>query len=613
MIIYLSDIGYKKIAIMNEPEQYNHMFGDTPSIQDGVYKNFTTINELNASKVGTTVTIRARIHNSRQKGNICFLVLRDAGFTCQAIIIKSNTIPKCFVTFAAKIPKESIIDIEAEVIKPEIGTITGTTQSDIELIPKTLFVISRATQTPVLLADLETSQSLLDEQESAITLVEQEMAPLLLEQKAIQDKHLQGLERVNTSVKVLNTRKAELAAKKTLIEKLETELQREKDNITNLERVIETDLEYVKTMKTLPYKQSVQDKQRLKQLQILLKPLQKKKEDIQSVRTVGLNLRLDNRVIDLRTRANQAIFRIQSGVSMLFREILLEKGFTEIHSPKLIRTASEGGAGVFKVDYFNTHAYLAQSPQLYKQMAVMADFPRVFEIGPVFRAENSNTHRHLTEFTGLDLEMRFQQHYHEVLDVLGDVYLYIFEGLNNRFRAEIEAVRDQFPFEDIKYTRPVKRFTWPEIITLLREYGENIGDFEDISTVQEKLLGTIIKNKYDTDFYLVDKFPLSIRPFYTMMDSENPQYSNSYDFFLRGEEICSGAQRIHDPVLLVDRATHHKVDLEKIQPYIDSFKYGAYPHAGAGAGLERIVMLFLGLGNIRRCSLFPRDPSRLAP
>merc|ERR1740138_2022905 len=154
---------------------------------------------------------------------------------------------------------------------------------------------------------------------------------------------------------------------------------------------------------------------------------------------VGQDTRLDNRVIDVRTVANQAIFRIQSAVCTLFREYLLGEGFQEIHTPKLIGGASEGGADVFRVDYFETNAFLAQSPQLYKQMALMTDLPRVFEVGPIFRSEKSFTHRHMTEFTGLDMEMTFNDHYHEVLSTIEDLFLSIFEGLNERCKPELEA------------------------------------------------------------------------------------------------------------------------------------------------------------------------------
>uniref|UniRef100_A0A8B9GTU4 Aspartate--tRNA ligase, cytoplasmic n=1 Tax=Astyanax mexicanus TaxID=7994 RepID=A0A8B9GTU4_ASTMX len=207
----------------------------------------------------------------------------------------------------------------------------------------------------------------------------------------------------------------------------------------------------------------------------------------------------------LQTTTSQAIFRLQSGVCQLFRDTLINKGFVEIQTPKIISAASEGGANVFTVSYFKTSAYLAQSPQLYKQMCICADFDKVFCVGPVFRAEDSNTHRHLTEFVGLDIEMAFNYHYHEVIDSITDT----------------------------------------------------------MSVVQ-----------FDTFSF----FPLF---FYQ-------KYSNSYDMFMRGEEILSGAQRVHDAQLLTERATHHGIDLEKIKAYIDSFRYGAPPHAGGGIGNTHI-------------------------
>jgi aspartyl-tRNA synthetase len=164
-------------------------------------------------------------------------------------------------------------------------------------------------------------------------------------------------------------------------------------------------------------------------------------EGSKKVVRVGMSTRLNNRVIDLRTITSQAIFRIQSGACALFREFLLDKGFIEIHTPKLLGAASEGGANVFEVKYFQRSAYLAQSPQLYKQMLVTSDFERVFEIAPVFRAENSFTHRHLTEFVGLDLEMAFEEHYHEVLELIEELFLYIFKGFRERYSKEIETVR----------------------------------------------------------------------------------------------------------------------------------------------------------------------------
>ncbi|XP_055538254.1 aspartate--tRNA ligase, cytoplasmic [Wyeomyia smithii] len=339
-----------------------------------------------------------------------------------------------------------------------------------------------------------------------------------------------------------------------------------------------------------------------------------KSEDPEALKIrVNQDTRLDNRVLDLRTPANQAIFRLEAGVCKLFRDILAEQGFTEIHTPKIISAASEGGANVFTVSYFKDSAYLAQSPQLYKQMAIAADFDKVFTVGAVFRAEDSNTHRHLTEFVGLDLEMAFKYHYHEVLDTIGNTFTAMFKGLRDNYAREINAVGQQFNVEPFKFLEPPLRLEFAQAVKMLREAGVTMDDEEDLSTPSEKLLGRLVKAKYDTDFYILDKFPLAVRPFYTMPDPNNSKYSNSYDMFMRGEEILSGAQRIHDPDYLVERAKLHAIDISKIAAYIEAFRFGCPPHAGGGIGLERVVMLYLGLDNIRKTSMFPRDPKRLTP
>ncbi|KIJ21698.1 hypothetical protein PAXINDRAFT_5844 [Paxillus involutus ATCC 200175] len=331
---------------------------------------------------------------------------------------------------------------------------------------------------------------------------------------------------------------------------------------------------------------------------------------------VLLDTRLNNRVFDLRTVTNQAIFKLQHAIGDLFRSYLDGSGFIEIHSPKLQGAATESGASVFKVDYFKGNAYLAQSPQLAKQMAIAADFERVYEIGPVFRAEDSNTHRHLTEFVGLDLEMVIEEHYHEVRDLLDGMFKAIFRGLKEQYAKEIAVVGRQFEAEEFKWREGPEGtlvFTFKEAVDLLVEDGVNREVLDDINTENERRLGRIVKAKYDTDYFIIDKFPLALRPFYTMPDPEDPTLSNSYDFFMRGEEILSGAQRIHDPEFLSQQMRTKGVDPESMKGYLDGFRMGCPPHGGGGIGLERVLMLFLKLNNIRRASLFPRDPKRLEP
>ncbi|MEW5296938.1 MAG: hypothetical protein WDW36_000183 [Sanguina aurantia] len=328
--------------------------------------------------------------------------------------------------------------------------------------------------------------------------------------------------------------------------------------------------------------------------------------------SVSQDVRLDNRVVDLRTPANQAIFKIQSATCQLFREVLLSEGFQEIHTPKLLAGASEGGAAVFHVDYMGTPACLAQSPQFYKQMAICADMDRVFEIAPVFRAEMSLTYRHLCEFMGLDFEMTIHDHYFEVLDVIEKVFQFIFEGLASTCAGDLKVIAQQYPFEPAVF-KPL-RLTFPEGIKLLHDNGfPDVDPLGDLSTEVERALGKIVKAQYGTDFFILHRYPLAVRPFYTMPCPDDPLYSNSYDVFIRGNEIISGAQRVHDPELLVERAGACGVLVETVQTYIDAFKYGAPPHGGAGVGLERVVMLYCGLNNIRKTSMFPRDPKRLTP
>ncbi|KAF9112104.1 aspartate--tRNA ligase dps1 [Mortierella sp. AM989] len=461
---------------------------------------YERVADINASRAGEKVWIRARVQTSRPTGNkMCFFQLRQNSSTIQGLVIfNDSTISKQMVKFSQNIASESIVLIEGIISTPE-EPVKSCTVQDVEIKINQVFVTSEA----------------------------QGRLPFNLEDAS----------------------------------RPETDFERE-------------DTQFSK---------------------------------------VTLNTRLENRVFDLRTITNQAIFRVQAGVCKLFREFLESKGFLEIHTPKILSAATEGGANVFKVKYFNTDAYLAQSPQFYKQMVVCGDFERVFEIGSVFRAENSFTHRHMTEFIGLDMEMAFEEHYHEILDVFDELFVYIFSGLETQYASELEIVHRQYPFEKFQFLPKTLRLEYKDAVALLRENGVEMGDYDDLSTEIERKLGQLVKEKYHTDFFMLDKFPLDVRPFYTMPDPKNPKYSNSYDFFMRGEEILSGAQRIHDPDYLIERAKAHDVDPESIKSYVDAFRLGAPPHGGGGIGLERVIFFYLNLGNIRRVSLFPRDPKRLSP
>jgi nondiscriminating aspartyl-tRNA synthetase len=362
--------------------------------------------------------------------------------------------------------------------------------------------------------------------------------------------------------------------------------------------------------------------------------------------TVGIDTRLNCRWMDMRTRASNALFRLESRVGQYFRQFLIDLDFTEIHTPKLIGAASEGGANVFKLQYFGKEACLAQSPQLYKQMVLQGDLERVFEVAPVFRAEKSFTPRHMTEFISLDVEMRINEHYYEVLDVAEELFRYMFDHMAAN-KDLLAAIAEQHPFEPIEYVVPASKIAElgvgviDEGIETTDPYGARIRNRqlsvlripfpggialhntapgvtpapldEDISTDAEKLLGKLVKERYGVDYYIMDRYPAAARPFYTMPDPKDSKFSNSYDMFVRGQEIVSGAQRIHEPEMLERRARECGVDPATIKDYIDSFRLGAWPHGGFAIGLERIVFLYLGLTNVRYASIFPRDPQRCTP
>ncbi|ODQ51305.1 aspartyl-tRNA synthetase [Saitoella complicata NRRL Y-17804] len=332
---------------------------------------------------------------------------------------------------------------------------------------------------------------------------------------------------------------------------------------------------------------------------------------------VPLRTRMANRVLDLRTPSSLAIFRIQSGICNLFRTHLTSLSFTEIHTPKLQHSATESGASVFSVPYFGRRAFLAQSPQLAKQMSISAGMGRVFEVGPVFRAEESNTRRHLTEYVGLDLEMEVRGGYEEMLGVVDGVFKKVFAGVYEKFAREVEVVREVFGGERLVWAEETVVLPFREGVRMLNESGwrdesgKELSDKEDLGTRDEIRLGALVKERYGTDYFVLDKFPKAVRPFYTMPDPENGEYTNSFDIFLRGQEILTGGQRIHDPDMLEEAMRANRIRPDSMREYLDAFRWGVAPHAGAGIGLERLVMLFLGLGNIRYASLFPRDPKSL--
>lgn len=325
---------------------------------------------------------------------------------------------------------------------------------------------------------------------------------------------------------------------------------------------------------------------------------------------VLIKTRLDNRSLDLRSKPSHSIIRMIDEVIHSFRTFLREKDFIEMKTPKLLESGSEGGANLFEVKYFKKKAYLAQSPQLYKQMMILGGFKRVFEIGHVYRQEESNINRYLSEFIGLDLEMECLD-YNEMIQFIYKLFIFIFDRIKAK-TVEYNNLKEYFNFTELKYTSSPIILTHRECIDLLKEKGEKIDYEEDFSRSYEKILGNIVQEKYETDFFIIKNYPKKVRAFYTQ-PIKNSIYSESYDGILRGEEIFSGAMRITDPELLENSARESNINPETLHNYINSFKYGAPSHAGCGIGLERFMKSYFDGKDIRLFHSFPRDPNRLSP
>lgn len=326
---------------------------------------------------------------------------------------------------------------------------------------------------------------------------------------------------------------------------------------------------------------------------------------------VGYNVRLDNRFLDLRMPQTQSIVRIMDGVMFFFRTILRKKGFVEIKTPKIIQSGSEGGANLFSINYFDKKAFLAQSPQLYKQMAVIGGLKRVFEIGHVYRAEQSNINRYLSEFVGLDIEMELDGTYIDVIKFIYSVLTSIFDLLKDEYPRELEIIRKYRAFDDIKYGKDPVIITHREGIDILKSRGIQITYDDDFSREHERILGEAVKSMHGVDIFVIRDYPASQRAFYTYTDADGN--TRSYDFILRGEEILSGAQRMTDYEKLEEAISARGISVVSLSNYLEPFKFGVPPHAGCGIGFERLLKSYLGFDDIRYFSLFPRDPERLCP
>ena len=322
----------------------------------------------------------------------------------------------------------------------------------------------------------------------------------------------------------------------------------------------------------------------------------------------SLEAKLDRRSLSLRNIRERARFRIQEGIVRGFRDFLYEQGFTEIHTPKIGAKSAEGGANMFRLSYFHRPAVLQQSPQLYKQMMVGV-FDRVFETGPVFRAEKHNTRRHLNEYTSLDFEMGYIHSFLDICAMETGFLQYTMNLLEKEYSKELKLLNITLPdVEKIPYVR------FDEAKRLVSEkYNRKIRNPFDLEPEEEELIGKYFKEEYNADFVFVTHYPSKKRPFYAMDDPEDTRYTLSFDLLYHGLEITTGGQRIHDLSMLEEKIEAKGMTEEGLEQYLDAFRFGMPPHGGLGIGLERLTMQLLGEDNVREACLFPRDMSRLEP
>lgn len=325
-----------------------------------------------------------------------------------------------------------------------------------------------------------------------------------------------------------------------------------------------------------------------------------------------LNIALENEIeirpVTLRNEQRRSVFKLQEGIVRGFRRYLEDNGFTEIFSPKIIAAGAEGGANIFKLDYFGKKAYLAQSPQTYKQTLIPV-YERVFEIAPVFRAEKHDTARHLNEYVSVDFEMGYINSFYDVINMETGMLKYCFNYLEENYALVLKKLGCELPkFDSI----PCVKFRDAKEM-VAKKYGRKIKDPYDLEPEEERLIGELFKEDYGSDFVFVTHYPVKKRPFYAMDDPEDPKYTLSFDLLFRGMEITTGGQRIHDYDEQVKKMIFKGLYPEDFESYLMLHKYGVPPHGGLGMGLERLVMKLLDEKNIRATSMFPRDTTRLNP
>lgn len=322
----------------------------------------------------------------------------------------------------------------------------------------------------------------------------------------------------------------------------------------------------------------------------------------------SLETKLSLRPLALRNVRERAKFKLQEGIVRAFRDFLYGEGFTEIHTPKLGARGAEGGSNLFRLDYFGKKAVLAQSPQFYKQMMVGV-FDRVFETGPVFRAEKHSTKRHLNEYTSLDFEMSYINGFEDIMAMEQGFLKYAMELLQKEYAKELAILGVELP----EVTQiPAVRFE--EAKRLVSEkYGRPIRNPYDLEPEEEQLIGRYFKEEQDADFVFVTHYPSKKRPFYAMDDPADEKLTLSFDLLFKGMEVTTGGQRIHDYAMLKEKMDKRGMTGEGMEAYLMAFKCGMPPHGGLGLGLERLTMMLLGEDNVREATMFPRDLSRLEP
>jgi nondiscriminating aspartyl-tRNA synthetase len=325
----------------------------------------------------------------------------------------------------------------------------------------------------------------------------------------------------------------------------------------------------------------------------------------------ALDKRIDWRYLDLRRPDRRLIFEVQTTIEHAMREFWRKEGFIELHSPKFMGSASESGAELFKVEYFDRVAYLAQSPQFYKQMAMAAGFGKVFEVGPVFRANPSFTSRHDTEFTSVDVEIAWIDSHEDVM-AFEEAWLAHVLGVVEDVHGE--AIQSTFGSQLAVPSLPFPRVTLERAKELLREHGlEAPGPDDDLDPASERALSAIVLEQQGHEFAFVTDYPTTVRPFYHMRHADRPRLTKSFDLLWRGIELTTGAQREHRYERLLAQAEEKRVEVEPIQYYLNFFRFGAPPHGGFGFGLTRLLMQLLGQDNVREVTFLYRGPHRLEP